>query len=242
MLTLFWLRLKKLSNILRDPFLTSALIKGAAAGTEHTEVLQSLVCECIVDVGANRGQSALIARKVFPNALIHSFEPLEEPARVFRTIFGNDSKVKLYPYAIGREKTTATLHVTKDDDSSSILPVSQTQSAIFPGAAEVEAREVTVLPLSEALDAVSLPAASLLKIDVQGFELEVLQGSEDILDKFSHLYIECSFVELYKGQALAHEIIAWLAQRGFVLSGIHNLYYEHGRAIQGDFLFSKKEK
>ncbi len=237
---MFWLRLKKLSQILRDPFLLSALIKGVAAGTEHQALLENLKCECIVDVGANRGQFALIARKVFPDAVIHSFEPLEEPAQIFRNIFANDSKVKLYPYAVGREKTIAAFHVTKDDDSSSILPATQMQTNMFPGSAEAEVRQVTMLPLSQAFDSNSLPAVSLLKIDVQGFELEVLKGSEDILDKFSNLYIECSFSELYQGQALAHEIISWLAQRRFVLSGIYNLYYEHGMAIQGDFLFSKK--
>ena len=52
------------------------------------------------------------------------------------------------------------------------------------------------------------------------------------------LYVECSFVELYTGQALAHEVIAWLAGRGFVLKGVYNMGYDdQGRAVQGDFLF-----
>lgn len=207
---------------------------------EHRLLLEALNCECIVDVGANRGQFALIARKVFPEAKIFSFEPLEEPAQIFRSIFVNDQNVKLYPFAVGREKMKSTLHVTRDDDSSSMLAVTQTQLKMFPGAEETELREVAIFPLSEVLDASSLPAASLLKIDVQGFEMEVLKGCEDILNKFSQLYIECSFIELYKDQVLAYEIISWLAQRDFVLSGIHNLYYENGRSIQGDFLFSKK--
>jgi FkbM family methyltransferase len=240
MLNLLWLRLKKLSEIIRDPFLASALMKGTAAGTEHKTLLETLNCECIVDVGANRGQFALIARKVFPQAKIFSFEPLEEPAQTFRSIFGDDQKVQLYPFAVGPEEMKSTLHVTRDDDSSSMLAVTQTQLKMFPGSEETELREVRIFPLSEVLDAASLPNASLLKIDVQGFEMEVLKGCEDILDKFSHLYIECSFIELYKDQALAHEIISWLAQREFVLSGIYNLYYENGRSIQGDFLFSKK--
>ena len=239
---MLWLRLKKLSQIIRDPFLILALLKGAAAGVEHKFVLQNLSCECVVDVGANRGQFALIARKVFPLAKIHSFEPLEEPAQIFKKIFSNDPNVTLYPYAIGREKTTATIHITKDDDSSSLLPITKTQSNMFPGATEKETRQVNVLPLSQALGTTSIPPASLLKIDVQGFELGVLQGCEDVLDKFSYLYIECSFIELYEGQALAHQIISWLEQRNFILSGIHNLYYEkNGRAIQGDFLFIPKK-
>ena len=203
-------------------------------------MLRNLECDYVVDIGANRGQFALIARRVFPQARILSFEPLQEPARIFGRIFCDDPKVTLYPYAIGPQKTTAAIHVTRDDDSSSMLPVAKLQSDLFPGAAEVETRQVEVYPLSQLVDPASIPPASLLKIDVQGYELDVLQGCEDVLQKFSHLYIECSFVELYEGQALAHQVIAWLEARNFVLSSIHNLYYgKNGMAVQADFLFSQ---
>jgi FkbM family methyltransferase len=217
----------KLCKILLDPFLFSSLLKGTAAGVEHRFVLQNLSCECVIDVGANRGQFALISRKIFPRATIHSFEPLEEPAQIFKKIFNNDPNVFFYPYAIGCEKTTATIYVT--------------ESSMFPGATEKETRQVTVLPLSQALGNTSIPHASLLKIDVQGFELVVLQGSEDILKKFSHLYIECSFIELYQGQALAYQVISWLEKRNFALIGIYNPSYgKKGQAVQADFLFARK--
>jgi hypothetical protein len=75
---------------------------------------------------------------------------------------------------------------------------------------------------------------------VQGYELEVLQGSQDLLEKFSHLYIECSYVELYQGQALAHQVIAWLSDRNFILKGVYNTYYDKsGQAIQSDLLFAR---
>jgi FkbM family methyltransferase len=237
---MFLFNLKKLGQIITDPFYVSALLKGAAAGTEHKLVLGSLNFDFIVDVGANRGQFALITRNVFPKARILSFEPLEEPARIFKKIFGNDPNVTLHTCAIGCQKTSATIHITRADDSSSLLPVTKTQSDLFPGATEQATRQVLVYPLSQLLDPASIPPASLLKIDVQGYELEVLQGCEEILQKFSHLYIECSFIELYAGQALAHQIIAWLEERNFVLSSVHNLYYgKNGLAVQGDFLFSK---
>jgi FkbM family methyltransferase len=239
---MIWFRLKKLIQILYDPFLVSALGKGTAAGTEHRSPLQGLLINFIVDIGANRGQFALISRKVFPQATIHSVEPLEEPAQIFKKVFRNDPKVFLHPCAIGRANTTATIHITREDDSSSLLPITKLQTSLFPGATEKETRQVSVLPLSQALGSTSIPPASLLKIDVQGFELDVLQGCEDLLDKFSVLYIECSFIELYEGQALAHQVIAWLDQRGFDLSGIYNMYYEkNGKAVQGDFLFIRKE-
>jgi FkbM family methyltransferase len=226
-----------------DKSLVSALLKGAAAGMEHSLVLENIYCEYIVDVGANRGQFALIARKVYPLAKIYSFEPLSEPAKIFLKIFKNDPNVTLYSYAIGREKRMSTIHVTKDDDSSSMLPITKMQSTMFPGATEKETRLVKVSPLSQLIEPTSIPTASLLKIDVQGFELEVLQGCEDVLDKFKYLYVECSFIELYEGQALAHQIITWLEQRNFILTGIYNMFYNrNGRAIQGDFFFIKNEK
>ena len=225
-----------------NPFLFSAVLKGSAAGVEHKFVLQNLSCDCVVDVGANRGQFALIARKIFPRANIHSFEPLEEPAQIFKRIFDGDHHVTLHTCAIGQEKTTATIHITKEDDSSSLLPITDAQSGMFPGSIEKETRQVAVLPLSQALGTISIPPASLLKIDVQGFELDVLQGSEDILNKFSHLYIECSFIELYEGQALAHQVIAWLEKRSFILIGAYNMYYQkNGMAVQCDFLFTQKK-
>lgn len=236
---MFWLRFTKLLKILSSQFLFSALAKGVAAGVEHEPVLQNLECSCVVDVGANRGQFALAARRAFPQAAIHAFEPLEEPARAFQKVFADDPNVDLHICAIGPQAATGTIHVTRDDDSSSLLPIGATQAGMFPGAAEKELRQVTVLPLSQALGETRLPSGSLLKIDVQGFELEVLKGCEDLLDRFSHLYIECSFVELYERQALAHQVIAWLAQRNFRLTGVHNLYSRHGTAIQADFLFSR---
>jgi FkbM family methyltransferase len=237
---MFWIRLNKLRQIICEPFFVQALIKGVVAGTEHKVVLKGFIFDFIVDVGANRGQFALAARQVFPRARIHSIEPLQEPAQVFSRIFGKDPGVTLYPFAIGKEQASATIHVTKDDDSSSLLPITKMQSDMYPGATEVETRQVLVYRLAQLIDPASIPPASLLKIDVQGFELDVLQGCEDLLPKFSHLYIECSFIELYAGQALAHQIMAWLQARDFVLSSIHNLYYgKDGLAVQGDFLFSR---
>jgi len=83
---------------------------------------------------------------------------------------------------------------------------------------------------------------ALLKIDVQGYELSTLQGCETLLGRFSHVYVECSFVVLYAGQALAADVIRHLGERGFCLIGIYNVQYSpEGRALQADFLFAKPQ-
>ena len=71
---------------------------------------------------------------------------------------------------------------------------------------------VQAVRIDEVVDSVDVPC--LMKIDVQGYELEVLQGAEKLLPSVEFLLVECSFTELYLGQALAGEVVAYLHQRG----------------------------
>ena len=147
-----------------------ALLLAKFTGAKTWLHIQDFEVDAAFNLGLLKGgQFALIARKVFPLAKIHSFEPLVEPAQIFKKNFSDDSNITLHTCAIGREKTTATIHITKDDDSSSLLPITDAQSSMFPGSIEKETRQVAVLPLSQALGTISIPPASLLKIDVQGF-------------------------------------------------------------------------
>jgi FkbM family methyltransferase len=231
----------KLFNIVSNPTYIHALLSGTAAGTEHTRLLLNLECNYVVDIGANRGQFALAARQSFPQATIISFEPLKEPAILFRRVFRSDPNVKLHEFAIGMDEEDLIIYVTEDDDSSSLLPTTPLQNNLFPGTFPKEERSVQVKPLDAVLDAEEIQSPALLKLDVQGYELRALEGCRSLLPLFSYIYVECSFVELYVGQSLAHEVISFLQEYGFIVSGVYNLYYDkQGAAIQGDFLFKKK--
>ena len=210
------------------------------AGVEHERVLSGLDCRTVVDIGANRGQFALVARRGLPQARILSFEPLPAAAATFRAVFAGDDRVTLHEVAIGPAPGNATIHISRRDDSSSLLPITSAQVALFPGTAEVATDIVRVAPLREFIPAAKIEAPALLKVDVQGYELQAVRGCEDLLNRFAYVYAECSFVELYAGQSLADEVIAWLRERGFRLRGVHNVDYDRdGRAIQADFLFAR---
>ncbi|MBI3358967.1 MAG: FkbM family methyltransferase [Nitrospirae bacterium] len=217
-----------------------ALRHVVAAAIEHERLLVALDCQTVVDIGANRGQFSLVARHCFPKARIVSFEPLPGPASIFRRVFSDDDQVLLHQTAIGPRSEVRTIHVSQRDDSSSLLPISSVQTAMFPGTGEISTTEVRVAPLEELITADDLRAPALLKLDVQGFEHEALIGCESLLSHFDMVYCECSFVELYSGQKLAWEIIDWLSARGFGLVGIFNTTYQHGQAVQADFLFGRK--
>ncbi len=231
-------KLSKLIQIIQLGLFPAFLRHNVAAGVEHRVVLAPLNCRHVVDIGANRGQFALIARKCFPDVKIDSFEPLQEPADRFQALFDNDHSTQLHRLAIGLNEGEATIHVSSRDDSSSLLPITDTQSTLFPGTAERETRMIHVAPLRDVIPEQGIQEPALLKIDVQGFEMEVLRGCEEILARFQYIYVECSFVELYAGQAFADEIIAFLRERNFILDGVYNPCYDkNGRAVQADFFF-----
>ena len=233
---------KKLLNIVTKakPLWLRALCFGVAAGVEHAVVLRRLDCRSVIDIGANRGQFALVARHNFPSAKIISFEPLAKPAALFRRVFAKDDSAVLHVAAIGPKSEHCTMHVSARDDSSSLLPISSLQEEIFPGTSEVETVDVRVAPLSAFVDKDDIVAPAMLKLDVQGFELEALRGCESLLSRFEWVYCECSFVELYAGQSLASDVIHWLACREFRIKGIYNPAYDKLRqAIQADFLFQR---
>ena len=225
-----------------NPLLLRALRYGVAASIEHMCILRHIECSTVVDIGANRGQFALLLRHYFSNARIISFEPLAEPAAKFRKVFANDKAVVLHEVAIGPNEATVMMHVSGRDDSSSLLSITAAQSEIFPGTEEVATREIRVAPLDAFVTADEIRAPAMLKLDVQGFEYEALIGSEALLLYFDLVYCECSFIELYSGQKLVSEIIAWLSARGFVLIGVYNSSYDRlGIAIQADFLFARND-
>jgi FkbM family methyltransferase len=230
---------RKLAVIFSHTDYLQALRFGVAAAVEHRSVLQGLQCQTVVDIGANRGQFALVARNCFPEATIISFEPLPGPAAQFRAVFAGDPRVTLHQAAVGPQCGQAMIHISRRDDSSSLLPITSMQDTLFPGTAEIATETVRVAPLNEFVSEADVGPQALLKLDVQGYELMALKGCETLIDRFAFVYVECSFVELYEGQALANEVIGYLHARPWGLQGIYNVRYSAaGRAIQADFLFA----
>lgn len=222
------------------PLHRRALWSGVAASIEHEQLLKSLNFNTIIDIGANRGQFSLLARGCFPFANIISFEPLPEPAKIFKNIFSADIQTKLFETAIGPETKETVMHLSARDDSSSLLAISSLQEENFPGTNEIGTVNIKVAPLDNFLNQSDIIGPALLKLDVQGFELEALTGCESFLENFDMIYCECSFIELYSSQKLAKDIILWLSNRGFHLEGVYNTSYDiFGRAIQADFLFRR---
>lgn len=224
--------------VLREPGYRGALRHGVAAAVEHESVPFRSDFRTVVDVGAHRGQFALVARRRFPRARLVCLEPLAAPRSRLERALGGAADVEVLPFAAAAEEGESEFVVSEADDSSSLLPMTGLQTETFPGTGAVARTTVRTKRLDDLLAAARLERPALLKVDVQGAELGVLRGAEGILEAIDEVLVECSFAELYRGQALAGEVVAHLQARGFSLAAICSpVTRPRGRLIQADFLF-----
>jgi hypothetical protein len=140
--------------------------------------------------------------------------------------------------ALGRVDGRATIHVTAEDDSSSLLSPSQ-----LVRSPEVARLEVSVRRLDDVLDREDLLVPVLLKLDVQGFELEALTGAGELLRHIDEIFVELSFDILYAGQALAGDVQRFMEHAGFTLVDIRpSINKPDGTPLQADALFRNATK
>lgn len=226
----------KLAILLRRHSYRRALRFGVAASVEHRTVTFEHEVVTVLDAGAHSGQFAIFALDRFPNAALHCFEPLPDARQTLSRVLADVTRVKIHGVALGSERGQAELHVAQDDDASSLLRFRRGHSEVV--GPEVARVRVNVARLDQLLARASISRPSLLKIDVQGFELEVLRGAEDLLVEIDEILVECSFGEFYEGQALADDVVSFLREKDFRFRGVFSLRRDRsGRCLQGDFLF-----
>lgn len=216
-----------------------ALARGVMPTVEHIDALRALRPRTVVDVGANKGQFSLVAHYLFPDAKIHAFEPLESERRIYRSVISG--AVQIYSVALGADEGAADFFVASRANSSSLLTPGKGQAAAY-GVGLSSTTTVSVNKLENVINATELAAPVLLKLDVQGAELEVLRGAEGVLPQVDAIYCEVSFVELYERQPRASAIVSFLDRHGFALSGVFNLSVtKQFGPTQADFLFCRDD-
>ncbi len=234
--------LQRASKLWHTPASRRALRHGVAGAVEHDTVPYPVDFRTVVDVGANRGQFALVAARRFPNAALWCFEPLPSTRAKLEAVLGSRPHVTVLGTALAATAGDHDMHVTRHDDSSLLHAIGDRQVEEFPRTEEVSAVRVPTARLDELLTPADVAVPALLKLDVQGAELEVLQGAGKLLDNgaFHAILVECSFVELYVGQGLVTEVIALLDSHGWWSRGAYNVTYGSGGAcLQADLLFNR---
>ena len=232
-------KFKKLFGLLTNYYYLKNLFKyGVAASVESEKLIKNIKFDCLIDVGANIGQFSSLCYKINPNLYIYSFEPIRVCFEKLRNVLPESKNIFLFNVALGNSNEKIKINISNRIDSSSILDF-ELQDKIFKGTTPHSKEIVYVKKLDDYVNLVKGKNV-LLKIDVQGYEKNVLFGAINFLKKVRYIYIELSFVELYKNQPLFTDISSFLNNKGFILKSINNLMYENNYSIQGDFLFENK--
>ena len=85
----------------------------------------------------------------------------------------------------------------------------------------------------------SIEQPDILKTDTQGFDLEVLRGAAELLDRRAVrlIYMEISYADVYERGPRLDDVYGFLRDRGFFLASFYNFAFKHGRADWSDALF-----
>jgi FkbM family methyltransferase len=187
-------------------------------------LFEHLGVNCVLDVGGHRGEYATLLQTHNYKGYIISFEPVEENFSQLQQRKDGDSRWHIYQYAIGSHNETREINVSRETDLSSFLLASDYGTKILRPYMPVERVEVVrVRRLDDVFDEVTAHIDQprvFLKIDTQGWDLEVLHGAQDCLDKVVGLQSELSLQAIYEGMPSWTEALSEFQQANFVVSAL----------------------
>lgn len=170
----------------------------------------------LCDIGAHKGSWSLVMQQI--NTELKSvvmFEPQTKLIENLKSLELGGVRKTIYQCALGEKESQ--LLLSGGTASASLLPASENQHNFFPGSVSCEQETVQVRVLDEIYSSEGLDYPDLIKLDVQGYELNVLRGAEAVLANARYLVIEISLQEFYEGQPELWELWKFLSDANYVM-------------------------
>jgi FkbM family methyltransferase len=206
----------------------------------RARLLRAYGIDLVLDVGANAGQYASALREAGYEGRIASFEPLTEPYRVLAAASAQDAGWDSRQLALGARSGIARVNVSEDTRNSSVLGVGERHLRAVPDSRRLGSESVGI----ERLDALWPRIADgaqrpYLKIDTQGYELEVLRGARAVLGALVLVEAELSLLPTYESGPLFEHVVAFLGGHGFAPIAFEGVLddADTGEMLQADAIF-----
>ena len=192
--------------------------------------------DILLDIGSNKGQFSILFNNYFPKSKIYSFEPQKNVLNIQKKIL--PKKTRFFNLCLGHSNKIMNLNITKKNDSSSILNPKVFSKSIYQVVKKIRVSvkrldDIFILPYKKII---------LMKLDVQGYENEVLIGAKKNLQRIDYILIELSSSQVYKNQTLKKDIIRFLKKKNFILLKEINKAVVTKNIYQTDCLFYNKKK
>lgn len=206
------------------------------------QIIRNNNIKLVLDVGANIGQYAEMLRSNGYNEKIISFEPMTQEYTILSRKAMNDPLWKIYNLALGSSVGQAEINVAGNSISSSILPMNHRHLKSAPKSAYLDKEYINLSTLDVLAGQIFSNDNVMMKIDVQGYEQEVLNGAKSCLGKIKLIELELSLVTLYDNQPLYLEMINFMDSVGYDLIFIERGFTDSqtGRMLQMNGIFLKR--
>lgn len=203
------------------------------------QFLRETQLHTVLDIGANKGQFALEAIKLFPEARVYSFEPLAHVYQELECRSRSFPQWSTHQVALGASDGSAQMYSNAFSPASSLLPLTSVAKDAFPHTREASSATVSVRTLDSWTATVKPDAPILIKLDVQGYEDRVVAGGPETFKRATALFMEVSFQPIYDGQLLFDDIHELVRGLGFRCAGIEGETHDPttGRLLYGDALY-----
>jgi FkbM family methyltransferase len=197
----------------------------------------------VLDIGANVGQFSEWAAKCFPEADIHAFEPLPSCVAELKKVAARFPRIQTHAHALSFETGEAEMFENDYAPSSSLLKMTDRHREIWPKTAKDKKVMVPIETLDGVLGKTPIKGPAFLKIDVQGFELNVLRGAEKTLREVAVIQSEVQFDAFYENQTDFLDLQNFLAEHGFRFAEFadERRLNDEQRLVYADAVFVKKE-
>ncbi len=211
-------------------------------GRKLSDLLRKESVNVVFDVGAHHGEFAMSLRRIGYSGHIHSFEPVADSFSVLQSRASRDQSWFVHHLALGAAAGNRQIHVTCGSAMASFLNSSSYGSSQFERDSQViHDEEVSVARL----DAIFLSTVQgieaphcYLKLDTQGWDLEVMEGAKGCLQAICAMQSELSLKPIYDGMPTYLESLETLVNMGFSVAGMFAVKHDSsGAMIEVDCLF-----
>lgn len=202
--------------------------------THLQNVIKAKDIDCVLDVGANRGQYGELLRNLGFDGHIISFEPVTRVYEQLSLNSASDDRWTCFPFALGSQNSRDLINVYSSDVFSSFLQANEYSKSIWHSLEEVEQEEVEIKTLDSIFDGLKELTGSerfMLKLDTQGYDSQVFEGVRGSLSKIHVLQSELSMIPIYNEMQDVYQTLRAYNEAGFFISGMYPINRDESQAV-----------